>query len=158
MSEPFFPFFDGNLFSLDITCVYSLFLFGVSTRLTESGGRRAILGGDRGVICAGGVVSAGGVSQRRVGIIVSRGVGRVRGIIVSRSVARARVLVCRAEVRVDAVVLCVVCVWRLAVFSLTRFEGRTTERTSGVAARYARLAHDLRAAPQDPCIRGHGDV
>jgi hypothetical protein len=23
MSEPFFPFFDGNLFSLDITCVCS---------------------------------------------------------------------------------------------------------------------------------------
>ena len=127
-------------------------------RLTGPGRRRAILVSDRGVICAGRVLSAGGVSRGRVGIVVSRRVARVRGVIVSRGVARARVLLCRAEVRVDAVVLCAVRVRRLAVFSLSRFEGRTAERTSGVAARYAQLAHDLCAASQDPCIRGRGDV
>ena len=108
--------------------------------------RLAILGGDRGVI------------WRRGGIIIGRHVGRMSSVVTAGSVAQARVLFCRAEVRVNAVVPCAVRVRRLSFFGLARLERRTTERASGVATRYARLAHDLGTASQDPRIRFCGHV
>ena len=96
----------------------------------------------RGVLGRGGIVCGGGVAL-------------VHRVVVSRRVAgaRARVLVGRGIAGVHRVVSRAVGVGRLAMLGLARLERRSAEGTEAVAARYARLAHDLGAAAQDPRVR-----